>query len=249
MTEASSGAERHRYFEELAVTHVVGGLSEADGAVFRAHLLECSECRARVGELRRIAHDLADVERDERRVRAAKAVETKRRETEDDDAELDEPTTNPRTSRVVFLLGLVFVIGLAGWNFMLRANLATQGMAIDRAEAAAQLLIDGRRADVTFPTGEFRAPSQVRYDGEDVVVVLDGVSEGEQLLAYQVGDDQVIEGPYAWTVEGGGQRLTRAFPRALGTNEVIVTRPPDGGGAPPDRVVGQRVLVARLAQE
>ena len=96
--DSASDADRHRHYEELAVTHVLGGLSESDGRVFRSHLLDCPQCRARVGELRRIANDLADAERDERRMRAAKAVETKRRDDDDEEVEPEEPRS-PRAHR------------------------------------------------------------------------------------------------------------------------------------------------------
>ena len=62
-------AEHDRY-ERMAVGHVLGGLDEVDAAAFRAHLLECADCRKRVNELRGIASDLARTEREERRAAA-----------------------------------------------------------------------------------------------------------------------------------------------------------------------------------
>ena len=116
----------HRYFEGLAVAHVLGGLDDSEGRVFRAHLLECSSCRARVGELRAIAHDLADVERDERRVRAAQAIDTKRREAEEEVDESIEPVPSARSSRITVVVGLVMILGLSLWNFTLRGALELQ---------------------------------------------------------------------------------------------------------------------------
>lgn len=245
MSEAS-GAERHRYYEELAVTHVMGGVSESDGAVLRAHLLECAECRARVGELRRIAHDLADVERDERRVRAAKAVETKRRESEDDDVELDEPQANHRMSRIVFLLGLLFVLGLAGWNFMLRSSLEIQQATIEQAEAATQLLVDGRRAEVTLPSGELSATSQVRYDDDRLVVVLDGAEPGARYHFWLLNGDELINDFAPRPLSTGESRMIRAHPRADGASELIVTRVADQARPTGQEITGQRLLVADL---
>ena len=119
-------ADGHRYFEGLAVAHVLGGLDDSEGRVFRAHLLECGSCRARVGELRAIAHDLADVERDERRVRAAQAIDTKRRETEDEVDVPVDPMPSPRSSRITVVVGLILIIGLSLWNFTLRSAMTLQ---------------------------------------------------------------------------------------------------------------------------
>ncbi|HWB70969.1 MAG TPA: hypothetical protein VG452_02030, partial [Egibacteraceae bacterium] len=124
------GAEGHRYFEGLAVSHVLGGLDDSEGRVFRSHLLECGVCRARVGELRAIAHELADVERDERRVKAARAIETKRREVEE---EPPEPSaSSPRSVQVAALLGLVVIMGLAAWAFTLRGTVTNLQLAVDQ---------------------------------------------------------------------------------------------------------------------
>ena len=71
MATAGEPGSEHRRYEEMAVAHVLGGLTPAQGRTFRSHLLECADCRARVGELRAIAHELAGVERDEERERAA----------------------------------------------------------------------------------------------------------------------------------------------------------------------------------
>ena len=56
----------HDRFDELAVAHVMGGLPPADAAEFRAHLVSCPDCRARVEELRGLASDLEAAEREER---------------------------------------------------------------------------------------------------------------------------------------------------------------------------------------
>jgi hypothetical protein len=143
------GSDSHRYFEELAVSHVVGGLDESEGRVFRAHLLECNECRAQVGELRAIAHDLADIERDERRVRAAKAIETKRRETDDDELDEDELPPVSRASRITFIVGLMLVIVLLAWNFTLRGTVEQLTQANRRNIEANSVLEFGDEWDIT----------------------------------------------------------------------------------------------------
>jgi hypothetical protein len=181
-------ADRHRYYEELAVSHVLGGLSESDGRVFRSHLMDCMDCRARVGELRRIANDLADVERDERRVRAAKAIETKRRE-DDDEVEADETVPTTRGSRLVLLIGLAVLIGLTAWNFLLRDTNRKLSENIQGATVATNLLIQNprevRTAFIDSPTHVFSAdPNRVLYDDENALIVMDGVEPGKMYAVY-----------------------------------------------------------------
>jgi hypothetical protein len=115
------GDDEHRPYEDFAVRHVMGALDEAEASTFRSHLLDCAECRARVGELRSIASDLAEVERAERRERAAKLVETKERELDEDDEGLsyEEPR---RSSRVLAIGGVLLIVVLSIWNFVLRGQ-------------------------------------------------------------------------------------------------------------------------------
>jgi len=240
------GDDRHRFYEQLAVTHVLGGLSESDGHAFRSHLLECGQCRARVGELRSIAHDLADVERDERRVRAAKAIETKRRD-DDTELELDDPPPPSRFSRtaVIVVIGLLFA--LTAWNFALRNQLARQNVNIDASQAATDLLIDGQ-----FPTAAVERPgavltdrSTVRYDDEFVVVVADGVTKGETYGVYQLSADGDVVNP-GFPRRSTSDRMVLGVPRADVTTQVVVSRL-GNADFDPTRVVGDQVLRASLA--
>ena len=114
--------DEHRSYEDFAVRHVMGSLDEAESSTFRSHLLDCPECRARVGELRSIASDLAEVERSERRERAAKLVETKEREL-DEDAESEDAGDVPRRStRILVVAGVLLIVVLSIWNFVLRGQ-------------------------------------------------------------------------------------------------------------------------------
>jgi hypothetical protein len=116
-------SDEHRAYEDFAVRHVMGILDEAESGTFRSHLLDCSDCRARVGELRSIASDLAEVERAERRVRAAKLVETKERVAEDEaDDDDDEAAGQGRGSRVLVIAGVMLIVVLSIWNFVLRGQ-------------------------------------------------------------------------------------------------------------------------------
>lgn len=226
--DPASDADRHRYYEELAVTHVLGGLSESDGRVFRSHLLDCPQCRARVGELRRIANDLADVERDERRMRAAKAVETKRRDDDDEEIEPEEPPVASRASRIGLLIGMVLLVGLASWNFLLRDFTAGLQRQLSEADIERDLLISNQAVQFVSPTGQFSAaPSNVLFNDSHALVILDGVKEGEVYGVYsQDAQDEAVNDPILRRAES--ERLTLLVPRVPGLRGLVVTRPEVG---------------------
>ena len=60
---SQTGHDAH--WDELALGHVLGGLSSGDGSRFRRHLVGCELCRGRVAELRGVASAMADAEREE----------------------------------------------------------------------------------------------------------------------------------------------------------------------------------------
>lgn len=130
----------------MAVAHVVGGLSPDDGRLFRSHLLECTSCRARVGELRAIAHDLADVERDEKRVRAAKRTETKERVDRTDDEDV-APPSGRLGGRAALLVAaaLTILMALSAWNFLLRGRVQQNEQVADQLREATLVLETGTR--------------------------------------------------------------------------------------------------------
>lgn len=239
----AAGAGRHQYFEELAVSHVLGGLPDADGRVFRAHLLECTECRARVGELRRIANDLADVERDERRQRAAKSVETKRREVDDLPDEPEDPVIETRPSRLAAIFVIVLVVGLAGWSFYLRGSLDRQSQNVALLQVENDLALEGQVATLD-PDAERSAPdeAEVRYSEDYVLVVLRGVTPGDTYAIYQTNDRGRV------VLRGGqraeGSRMKLLAPRDKSTTGVVVTRL--SGSEVPDEIGEGHVLEAAL---
>jgi len=249
--DSASDADRHRYYEELAVTHVLGGLSESDGRVFRSHLLDCPQCRARVGELRRIANDLADVERDERRMRAAKAVETKRRDDDDEEVAPEEPPVASRASRFGLLIGMVLLVGLASWNFLLRDFTAGLQRQLSEADIERDLLINDQEAQFVSPTGQFSGePSKVLYSDTHALVILDGVNEGEIYGVYsQNAEEDAINDPVLERAES--DRLTLLVPRVPGLRRLVVTRPEAGaeGQAPSGTPVMYATLVDPAAAD
>lgn len=183
----------------MALEHVLGGLDDAEGRLFRAHLVSCAHCRARVGELRSIAHDLADAERDEERQRAARSLETKRR------VQTAERAVGPRRPRsapnprllVGLLLGLVVAMGV--WVFFLRGTITELEGHLEAALEASRTLEAGRSWDVQVTGG---LDVRVREDQESLVVLVEGLDDGAYTLDLTDGEGQVIESHDATPVDG-----------------------------------------------
>ena len=219
----------HRYFEGLAVAHVLGGLDDSEGRVFRAHLLDCGSCRARVGELRAIAHDLADVERDERRVRAAQAIDTKRRESDEEIDETAEPMPSQRSSRTTVIVGLVLIIGLSLWNFTLRG-----GMMVAE-DVNAHLRDAVGIADSGEPWTEvFEAPDvegSILSKAGQFVVILDGLEDDRVYGVYALRSDNYVIDKYDVPIEES-TRLVWPFDLPESTAKIKITAPTDESGKP-----------------
>ena len=236
-------ADGHRYFEGLAVAHVLGGLDDSEGRVFRSHLLECGNCRARVGELRAIAHDLADVERDERRVRAAQAIDTKRREAEDEaDEQVDAPPS-PRSSRITIIVGLALIIGLSLWNFTLRGALTVQE-AHNRALVVMGVIAEtGEEWDVVRTAPGIEGTMKAK-DGQFVVTV-SGLDAEQRYGLYLQTSDGLVAAKYAFPAEGG--RLRQLLKLEPDVTRVTLADPDDAGDAvarPGDTPTGAFVFEA-----
>lgn len=234
----------HRYFEGLAVAHVLGGLDDSEGRVFRSHLLECGSCRARVGELRAIAHDLADVERDERRVRAAKAIDTKRRETEEELDETAEPPAAPRSSRMTVIVGLVLIIGLSLWNFTLRGALTVQEQLVDNLQDAGVIADSGAEWTAVFEaTG---VEGSIKSKDSSLLVTLDGLKTGSIYGIYTLTSSGAVTASHVIPVTEG-TRIFRLFDLSESVEKVTITAPSDQNGNPtrpgPDPT-GQKVFEA-----
>lgn len=229
-------ADEHRHFEEMAVAHVLGGLDEDDGRVFRSHLLECPNCRARVGELRALAHDLADVERDERRLRAAKAVETKPRKQ--DDGGDGKPRQRAR-SRLVPVMVIGAVVSLGAWNFTLRGNLERLESALDSSMAAAAVLEFGMPGEVVREADGVRG--QVKAEQGTMVVLIDGLDDERPYGLYvRTEGGEVV---YRRFVESTRGRLFVMIPQVEDGATLLVTRPQ---GAPTAEPSGLTMFETRL---
>lgn len=209
--------DAHRRFEDMAVTHVLGGLNSNDGRMFRSHLVDCHQCRARVGELRAIAHDLADVERHERRSSERRSVDTKPVEIDVD--ETDDVDGAP--SRRMFLLaigGLLLLIGLLSWNFVLRSNNSRLAGQTDRLEAAAAGVAFGQEWEVTYPDRGTSARGAVASSENGLSLLLEGAEDTRHRLYFndaggqQVGETRVLtpeEGRWLGTISDVPATATR----------------------------------------
>ena len=172
----------HSAYEGMAVAHVLGGLDEQQGRVFRAHLRECEPCRARVGELRAIASDLAGVERRARREPPQgdpeHAVGTKQRDRQA--AAALPPARSPMWPRLAVVALLVAVIGLSLYIFALRGQVARLEQQVADRAVATSVLEHGTQVPLTYQRAGVEAT--VAVDGGDVAVLVDGLDAA----AYQV---------------------------------------------------------------
>jgi hypothetical protein len=108
--------DTHARYEQLALSHVLGGLARGDADDFRTHLQDCGPCRARVAELRGISSDLDAAAREERR-RAAEHPPARREEP----VAASAAPRGPRRLGVL-LVAIALVAGFGFWNLHLRTT-------------------------------------------------------------------------------------------------------------------------------
>lgn len=224
----------------MAVAHVVGGLSVDEGRRFRAHLLECPSCRARVGELRAIAHDLADVERDEQRQRAAKRTDTKEREGSDDQPPPAPPTRLSGRTTLVVAAGLVVLMALSAWNFLLRGRLQEADVRIAGMRESTIVLRDGQRWRTVTATADGVA-GQVTSSDDAIVVVVDGLADrGYGLYLLDAEDVPVFSTPLV-AVDGVVHDFVLDDPVVDRVQRVLLTRDGEMSSQPSGRKVFEAV--------
>jgi hypothetical protein len=167
----------HTRFEQLALSHVLGGLARGDADEFRSHLRSCVDCRARVAELRGISSSLDAAAREERR-RTADGIPPERRDL--------SPSVDrgaPRRVGVV-LVSLVLVLAFAFWNLHLRTSAdAYLEAAEDRSAILRDLAVGVLLDDPSFAN----VAARVAVAGPRVVLVIaDGgpLGSDERLVAW-----------------------------------------------------------------
>jgi len=216
----------HDRFDELAVGHVLGGLSKAAEEEFRLHLLGCADCRTRVAELRDIAADLAAAEEDERsRVQVRTEVE-RRHELPAAEA---SPTRRLRVGHVLLagLVVLILAVIVLFWNLHLRTVVQAYDQAMVAQADALSELASGTSVPVELEEG---VTGIVIDDGDRVAFTLTGVDvqDGEVVVAWALdatGDaTPVTRAPAALVREGN---LAGVFDRA-DIVELVVTVQEDG---------------------
>jgi hypothetical protein len=245
-------SDGHGDFEEMAVAHVLGGLDQSQGQLFRSHLLECHDCRARVGELQDLAHELDDVERDERRARAVNALDTKRADEAEDEESGQAETPDKgerrgrrRWARPAAIAAAVAIVLLSVWNFTLRGE-------VQRATENAETLQDGAAVAALGEAGRVTASrggveGQVRVRSRRMTLVVDGL-EDARYGVYVVGED----GSTVPTVRPAAKQATEGQlllyrPEELpdSAEAVVVT---EGSRPLPPEPEGELVLEASLPE-
>ena len=240
-------ASGHGRYEEMAVGHVLGGLSPRQSADFRNHLQSCGECRSRVAELHGIADDLAAAEREER-TREPVRTEVAPREgpQQPDRGRGGRIGIGHVTAAVVVVLALA--TGMAFWNLHLRSTagaylgvLEAQGDALERLAVGVELDVD-TRGDVV---------GRLVTDGSTITLTLSGLEPlggDERLVAWFAGapdPDQtpprVLAGP--GELDGG---TVAASLTTDGARHLTVTREV---GIAQEEAEGPVVLEARLVSE
>jgi anti-sigma factor RsiW len=209
-------ADTHARYEELAVGHVLGGLTARQSAEFREHLHSCPECRTRVAELHGIADDLAAAERDERARTPVRTEVSRRTEREGDPIITSRIGVGHVTVAVLVVLSLA--TAMAFWNLHLRSTAtAYLGVLEAQGDALARLASGVELQPELAPGLEAR----VVTDGDHVTLTLAGLEvlgEGERLVAWfdgaadpattpprvVAGPGELVDGTVAVSLEVGG---------------------------------------------
>lgn len=227
----------HERFEELALGHVLGGLPSEDAAAFRAHLVECRDCRLRVAELRDIAADLAATEREEKRLAA---VATQVAEREDDGGDDGDDVGPPRWLRsrwvpVAAVVAIVSVLGILFWNYHLRRVTTQYATVVERQEDVLGILATGEPLPVDAGRG---VEALAARDGASVAVSISDLPTEvvEGYIVIWLLDDGEVTGD---TVAGRSSDPASFVVEVEGADELVVTghrvgtAPPEEPGGDP----------------
>jgi anti-sigma factor RsiW len=170
--------DRHARFEQLALSHVLGGIDRGDADDFRTHLRTCADCRARVAELRGISSSLDAAAREERR-RVAEGLHAERR-----DRVVAAPVRRGPGRLAVALTSLMLVVGFAFWNLHLRTSADAYLAAADDRGAILRDIATGTLLDDPSLTS---VAARVAVTGPRIALVIaDGgpLGSDERLVAW-----------------------------------------------------------------
>ncbi len=187
---SQTGHDAH--WDELALGHVLGGLSSGDGSRFRRHLVGCELCRGRVAELRGVASAMADAEREEL-ANARELVDVEDGRGADGagrrhDALVLPPQWRVLVTSVVVVLTLVV---LSGWVAQLRTENAELQRVTDVQERALAALGTGQ---VLTLRGDVGPVGAIAVTSDRVAYTLTRVPEvalGRQLVVWMDVDGDV----------------------------------------------------------
>jgi len=142
----------HERYDGLALDHVLGGLSGRAASEFRSHLATCRDCRSRVAELRGIAAELGEIERDERS-RGRLQTEVSRRD--ESDRQPAVPTRRLTIGHVTLATVLVLLLaaGVAFWNLHLRTTIGAYETVVSSQSEALRELATGVLVEADLAEG------------------------------------------------------------------------------------------------
>lgn len=231
-------------WDELALAHVLGGLRADDASEFRAHLAGCSQCRARVAELRSLDSEMAAAEREER---AARRLRTRVEDSPGEDRALEPPEDTGRHRHGLVLVGIVVALlfGLSLWNAHLRAENATLTEVAERQQQTLGTLSGG----IVVPVQTSGAVTGVvSVDDTAAALALSGLPTpaADQLLVVwlQRPDGMQSVATYSSLAMGAG-RLETTLASIADATALLITLEPE---QVPDRPSGQPLLQADLGQ-
>ncbi|MEX2549537.1 MAG: hypothetical protein WD638_04865 [Nitriliruptoraceae bacterium] len=221
----------HERYEELAVGHVLGGLSSEESAELREHLHSCRVCRSRVAELRGIADDLAAAAREERARVPVRTEEPQAVADEDHPVpSADGPGLGSLIRRghliAAILLTVAVAFALAFWNLHLRTAVDVYDEVVANQSDALSRLADGVELEPDLASG---ISGRVVTDGEYVTLTLSGVpelEEGEGLYAW-FRDASCPREPPPTLLAGPGEPRDGTLASSLEINDacrLIITR-------------------------
>lgn len=196
--------DEHRHYQQLAVGHVLGGLTADDAADFRSHLAGCRDCRARVAELRGIATDLERAERDERARTLVQTEVPRRSDGEDaagDDAAGRDRRIGVRQVTIAAVVVVLMAVSMAFWNLHLRTTNAVVTSVAEQHADALEVLAGGIAVEVD---ADHPVRGLAAVDGEQAAVALAGVEplgEGARMVAWMEGPQGEVAVAQMWRAQ------------------------------------------------